>query len=118
MSKSSVFFYEKNDDLRLQITSAEYIEGVPLTDDILKKSGFRGGYNGRRQIGYFHILDENGFSAKFTIEHWTKTENHNERFHADHIGKIEFVHQLQNLLSVMYDIELDFSFLKTDFKKQ
>ncbi|OAV63189.1 hypothetical protein Barb6_03904 [Bacteroidales bacterium Barb6] len=52
------------------------------------------------------------------ITHLPKTEKHDERFIADHVGKIEFVHQLQNLLSVLYDIELDFSFLKTDFEKQ
>lgn len=90
----------------------EHVLGVPLSEKILKKGGFLQSHNDRGTT--FHIMEENGFVVRYSIEHWTKTESEKfkNRFHADKIGKIEFVHQVQDILHVILGLELDFSFLR------
>lgn len=100
-----------NDNI-LAAIPIEDVFGVPLTEDILNRAGFRRSFN--EYGNTFHIMEDNGFVVKYTIEHWTNTnsEIYKGRFHADKIGKIESVHQVQDALFLFFGQELDFSFLR------
>lgn len=90
----------------------EYIMGVPLKERMLEKGGFLQSHN--KFGNTFHIMEDNGFVVKYTIEHWTNTdsETYKNRFHADEVGKVEFIHQVQDILHTLFGLELDFSFLR------
>lgn len=90
----------------------EQVLGVPLSEEILEKGGFLQSHN--KFGNTFHIMEDNGFVVKYTIEHWTNTdsEQFKNRFHADKVGKVEFVHQVQNILLSLFGIDLDFSCLR------
>ena len=90
----------------------EHIMGVPLKEKMLEKGGFLQSHNDRGTT--FHIMEENGFVVKYTIEHWinTNVDKYKNQFHADKIGKIEFVHQVQDILHTFFRMELDCAFLR------
>lgn len=79
------------------------IQPIPLTEEMLLK--FPVFHKSRNQFGTtFHIMeDECDYIVKHTIEHWTETDNpkYKDRFHWVGIGKIEFLHELQNLYKAL-----------------
>ena len=101
-----------NDNIIVPIP-IEHIMGIPLSEKILNKGGFLQSHNDRGST--FHVMEDNGFVVKYTIEHWTKTtvDKYKNRFHADKIGKIEFVHQVQDILFTLLKMDFDFSFLRS-----
>ena len=108
MGDSAIVYVNDNNIAPVPI---KHIMGVPLTESMLEKGGF---HKSRNEHGNtFHIIEDDGFSVRFTIEHWTKTdsEKYKNRFHADKVGKVEFVHQVQDILHALFGTKLDFSFL-------
>ena len=74
---------------------------IPLTEEWLIRMGFLqsiGKYGNE-----FHILEKNGFTVMFTIEHWTNVDNESKYKNNWHVknmlneNKLKYVHQLQNL---------------------
>lgn len=78
------------------------IKGVPLHADILRYLGFHKGSDDNGDT--YHILDDNGITAAFTVEHWNNPKKSDSKWHNHwHVKgllfghKIEFAHQVQNL---------------------
>lgn len=83
---------------------------MPLTEEWLIRIGFIKSYN---EFGNtFHIMDENGFTAMFTVEHWTNVNEGSKFKNHWHIrgllngNKINYIHQLQNLFFALTNQEL------------
>lgn len=83
---------------------------IPLTEDWLLKFGFRKGHN--EYGNTFHIMDTNGYTAKFTVEHWSDESIQDEYkglFWCDRVinkDANKYVHQLQNLYFALTGEEL------------
>ena len=81
---------------------------IPLTEEWLEKFGLLKG--GNKYGNTFHVMNDDGFSAKYTIEHWTDEEAgiHKGKFHWVGIGgaPLEYVHQFQNLYFALTGQEL------------
>jgi len=78
------------------------IKGVPLSGDVLVDLGFHKGHDHNGDT--YHILDDNGFTAAFTVGHWNDPERSVSKWHNHwHVKgllfghKIQFAHQVQNL---------------------
>ena len=76
------------------------IQPIPLTSHWLLKLGFHKSKNPNGDDCY-HILNDDGFSVDFTVEHWTNPDiniKYHNHFHIFAVRrKIKYVHELQNL---------------------
>jgi hypothetical protein len=87
-----------------------YYRGIPLTEEWLIRFGF---LQGKSKYGNdFSILNEDGFTVMFSIEHWIDVEetsvwkNHWHTKGLLNKNKLQFVHQLQNLFFALTGKEL------------
>lgn len=86
------------------------INPIPLTPEWLVRFGF---LQGKGKWGNdFYILNEDGFTVMFSVEHWTDVEetsvwkNHWFTKGLLNKNKLQFVHQLQNLFFALTGKEL------------
>lgn len=88
----------------------ENLHSIPLSDEWMMKFKF---HKGTCTWGdsYF-IIDKNGFSSLFYVEHWTEAEDDSEWKNYWHLKytlgdfRIKYVHQLQNLFFSLTGEEL------------
>ena len=92
------------------IEDIELINPIPLTEEWLVRFGF---YQSKNKWGNtFHLMNEDGITADFTVEHWTNTKEsspYKNYWLIDKLGKPRqyyHVHQLQNLYFALCGEEL------------
>ena len=76
---------------------------IPLTEEILLKAGL---IKSKDDLGdTFHIMEEDGFTARYTMRYWDKKEY----WFMCGMGRVNFnyVHQLQNLYFALTGEELE-----------
>jgi len=97
------------DDLFIVNTLAG-IEPIDLTEEWLLKLGFTKSISPDGDDNY-HIMNKDGFSTDFTVEHWTNTQKHSKYHNHFHIygarRNIKYVHELQNLYYALTGKELN-----------
>jgi hypothetical protein len=102
---SEIWIVYRNNSIK-----SKEVSPIELTEEILLKCGFIQSKNNYGNT--FHVLDENGFTAMFTVEHWTKTEENSKwknNWHTTGLlkgNKLKYLHQLQNLYWCLTNEEL------------
>lgn len=80
--------------------------GVPLTEELLRKCpDLRAGKNSDGQVSFYVMKSR--FEVKWTIEHWEETEYNEECYFVYGIGKLHYLHELQNVFFIKERKELN-----------